>query len=44
MYFHKRDKFFRPIVVVNVAKIKNFTPELLEGLVPAVSFLMTYVI
>jgi hypothetical protein len=44
MYFFKRDKFLRPIVIVNVAKIKNFTGDELEGLVPTVSYLMTYVI
>ena len=44
MYFFKRDRFLRPIVVVNVAKIKNFTGDELEGLVPTVSYLMTYVI
>lgn len=43
-YFFRRDRFFRPIVVVNVAKIKNFTAAELEELVPTVSYLMTYVI
>jgi len=43
IYFFRRDKFYRPICVVNVAKIKAMSAEEVDNIVPAVNFLMTYV-
>lgn len=42
IYFFRRDKFLRPIVVVNIAKLKTLSADDLESFVPTISYLMTY--
>lgn len=44
MYLLKRDKDFRPVLVVNVSILKNFTPEDFENTQAVANFMCTYAI
>ena len=44
MYLMKRDKRFRPIVVMNCRVTKTFTQEDYDALLPAINHLLTYMI
>lgn len=44
LYIHKRDKSFRPVVVLNVQKMTLFTAEQNELVIPVTNYLMTYAI
>lgn len=42
MYICRRDKEFRPVIVVNLSIMKNFTGEFLELIQPVTDFLVSY--